>query len=68
MRKKGVPSTASVPSTGDNNANTDKNCKAVGRSIPHRNNHCFFYPRKNKNRVDWAAKLMEAMGVVFNDA
>ena len=68
LREKGAASTASVPSTGDNNATACKHSKAVGRSVPHRNNHCFFDPRKNKNRVDWAAKLMEAKGVVFNDA
>ena len=68
LRKKGAAGTPSVPSTGDNNATACKHCKAVGRSVPHRNNHCFFDPRKNKNRVDWAAKLMEAKGVVFNDA
>ena len=68
LRKKGVSITASVPNTEDNNATTCKYCKAVGRSVPHRNNHCFFDPRKNKSRVDWAAKLMEAKGIVFNDA
>ena len=68
LRKKGVSVTASVPNTGDNNTTTCKHCKAVGRSAPHRNNQCFFYPRKNKHRLDWAAKLMEAKGIVFNDA
>ena len=68
LRGKGAASTASVPSTEDNTATTCKHCKAVGRSVPHRNNNCFFDPRKNKNRVDWAAKLMEAKGMVFNDA
>ena len=68
LRKKGAAGTPSVPSTGDNNATAFKHCKKVGRSVPHRNNHCLFDPRKNKNRVDWAAKLMEAKGVVFNDA
>ena len=68
LRKKGAASTSSVPSTGDNNATACKHCKAVGCSVPHWNNHCFFDPRKNKNRVDWAAKLMEAKGVVLNDA
>ena len=68
LREKSVSITASVPNTGDNNATTCKHCKSVGRSVPHRNNHCFFDPRKNKNRVDWAAELMEAKGIVFNDA
>ena len=48
LRKKGVSITASVPKTGDKNAITCKHCKAVGRSVPHRKNHCFFDPRKNK--------------------
>ena len=68
LRKKGVSITTSVPNTGDNNATTCKHCKAVGCSVPHRNNHCFFDPRKNKKRVDWAAKLMKEKGIVFNDA
>ena len=68
LREKGVSVTASVPSTGDNNATTCKHGKAVGRSAPHRNNHCYFDPRKNKHILDWAAKLMEAKGIVFNDA
>ena len=58
FRKKNVSVTASVPNTGDNNATTCKHCKAVGRSASHRNNQCFFDPRKNKHRLDWAAKLM----------
>ena len=48
LRKKGVASTSSVPSTRDNNATACKHCKAVGRSVPHRNNHCFFDPRRKK--------------------
>ena len=68
LRKKGVSVTASVPNTGDNNTTTCKHCKAVGRSASHRNNQCFFDPRKNKHRLYWEANLMEAKGIVFNDA
>ena len=68
MRKKGVSVTASVLNTGDNNATTCKHCKSVGLSVPHHNNQCLFDPRKNKHRLDWAAKLMDANGIVFNDA
>ena len=68
LRKKGVSVTSSVPNTGDNNATTCKHFKAVGRSAPHCNNQSFFDPRKNKHRLDWAAKLMEAKGIVFNGA
>ena len=51
LRKKGTAGTPSVPSTGDNNATACKHCKAAGRSVPHRNNHCFFDPRKT--RTEW---------------
>ena len=68
LRKKGRSVTAGVPETGDNNSTTCKHCTVVGCSAPHRHNQCFFDPRKNKNRMGWATKLMEAKGIVFNDA
>ena len=68
LRKKGGSVTASVPNTGDHNTTNCKHCKAVGRSAPHRNNQCFFDPRKNKHILDWTSKLMKAKGIVFNDA
>ena len=68
LRKKGGAVTAGVPNTGDNNSPNCKHCAAVGRSAPHRHNQCFFNPRKNKKRMSWATKLMEAKGIVFNDA
>ena len=67
LRKKGVAVTADVPKTGDNNSPNCKYCAAVGCLAPHRHNQCFFHPRKNKNRMGWATKLMEAKGIVFND-
>ena len=51
LRKKGVSVTVSVPSRGYNNDRTCKHFKAVGRSTPHRNNQCFFDPRKTN--TDW---------------
>ena len=68
LRKKGGSVRAGVPNTGDNNSPTCKQCTAVGRSAPHRHNQCFFGPIKNKNRMGWAKNLMEAKGIVFNDA
>ena len=67
LRKKVGAVTAGVPNTGGNNSPNCKNCAAVGRLAPHRNNKCYFYPRKNKDRMGWATKLMEAKGIVFND-
>ena len=62
LRKKGVSITASMLNTGDNNATTCKHCKAVGRSVPHRNNHCFFDPRKNKTEWIGQQSLWRQMG------
>ena len=69
QNKKGGAFTAGVPGTGGNNSNSPncKHCAEVGRSAPHRNNKCYFDPRKNKERMGWATKLMEANVIVFND-
>ena len=67
LRKKGGAVMAGVPNTGGNNSPNCKHCAAVGRLSPHRNNQCFFDPGKNKNRMGWATKLMDAKGIVFND-
>ena len=50
LKKKGGAVTAGVPGTGGANSNSPhcKHCAAVGRSSPHRNNKCYFKPRKNK--------------------
>ena len=68
LRKKGGAVTAGVPNAGEKNSPNCKHCAAVGRSAPHRHNQCFFDPCKNKNRMGWATNLMEAKGIVFNDA
>ena len=44
-----------------------KHCEAVGQKAPYRRNSCYFDPRKNKDRKDWARRLMEEKGVKFND-
>ena len=59
LRKKGGAVTAGVPNTGENNSPNCKHCAAVGRSAPHHHNQCLFDPRKKKNRMGWATKLME---------
>jgi len=40
---------------------------AVGRSAPHRENSCFFDPKKMTDYKDWACKLMDDKGVVYKD-
>ena len=68
LRKKRGSVTAGVTNTGDNNSPTCKHFTTVRRSAPNRHNQCLFDPRKNKNRMGWETKLMEAKGIVFNDA
>ena len=69
LKKKGGAVTAGVPRTGGTNSNYPncKNCAAVGRTAPHRNNKCYFDPRKNKEIMGWGKRLMEAENIVFND-
>ena len=62
LRKKGAADTPGVPSTGDNNATACKHCKAVGRSVPHRNNHCFFDPRKTRTELIGKRSLWRQKG------
>ena len=68
LRKKGGAVTAGVPNKGEKNSPNCKHCAVVGRSAPHRHNQFLFDPRKNKNNMGWAKKLIEAKGIVFNDA
>ena len=65
LRKKGGAVTAGVPGTGVNNPSNCKHCAAV--TDPHHNNKCYFDPCKNKDKMGWATKLMEAKVIVFND-
>ena len=67
LKKKGTSGTNGVTRTGGNNVSPCKHCKAVGRTVPHRHNRCYFDPRKNKDRQGWAKRLMEEKGVPFND-
>ena len=67
MREKGESVTDGMPNPGDKNSPNYKHYTEVGRSAPHHHNQFFIEPRKNKNRMGWATKLMEEKGVVFND-
>ena len=58
LKKKGGSVTAGVPGTGGNNSLQCKNCAAVGQTAPHRNNKCYFDPRKNKETMGWVKILM----------
>ena len=53
LKKKGGSVTAGVPVTGVNNSPQCKHYAAVGRTAPHRNNKCYFDPRKNKEIMGW---------------
>ena len=55
LKKKGGAGTSGVPGTVGTNSKSPlcKHCAAVGRLAPHRNNKCYFDPRKNKERMGW---------------
>ena len=40
-------------------------CTAVGRSVPHAKDVCFFNPKIIKNIPTWAKELMKVKGVAF---
>ena len=67
LKKKGGAVTNRVPGTGGNKFPPCKHCEAVGRTEPHRRNSCYFDPKKNKYRMGWEKRLMEAKGIPFND-
>ncbi len=46
---------------------TCTHCVAVGRKAPHSAGACFFDPKNNKGRPNWAKELMKAKGVEFDD-
>ena len=42
-------------------------CAAVGRTAPHKNNSCYFNPKKMTERREWDRKFMDEKGVACND-
>ena len=58
LKKKGTSGTNGATVPGGNNFPTCKHCEAVGQTAPHRNNRCYFDPRKNKDRQGWSKPLM----------
>ena len=67
LKKKVGAVTNGVPGTRGKNFPPCKHCKAVGQTAPHRQNKWYFKPKKNKERMSWAKRLIEAEGVLFND-
>ena len=66
LKKKGTPTNSGATFPGG--ATTIcTNCEAVGRTVPHRKNACYFDPRKMTDRKYWARKLMEEKGVKYKD-
>ena len=47
--------------------NVCPHCAVVGRSAPHKNNACYFDPKKMTDRREWDLKLMYKRGVAYND-
>ena len=42
-------------------------CEAVGRTVPHKKNTCYFEPKKMIDQKDWARKIMDENGVPCKD-
>ena len=42
-------------------------CNAVGFTDPHKNNSCYFKPKRMMKRREWARKLIDEKGVQCND-
>ena len=42
-------------------------CAAVGRTAPHKNNSCYFDPKKMTDRREWDQKFMDKKGVAGKD-
>ena len=42
-------------------------CAVVGRTAPHKNNSCYFDPKKMMDRREWARKLMDEKGMACKD-
>ena len=41
--------------------------EVVGRTAPHRNNACYFNPRKMTDQKEWDRKLVDEKGVLCKD-
>ena len=66
LKKKGASTTSVYTVTGGNNT-VCKHCEAVGQTDQHKRNLCYFDPRKNPDRKDWARRLMKDKRVELKD-
>ena len=66
LKQKGAPATSGVTLPGENNTMCTY-CEAVGGTVRHKENACYFGPRKITDRKDWAKRLMEEKGIKLND-
>ena len=66
--KKGTQaSSISKRAGGGLTGNMFPHCAAVGRTAPHKNNSCYFDPKKMTDRREWVRKLMDEKVVAYND-
>ena len=65
LKKKGTQATSGATLPGGTTVCT--HCEAVGRTVMHRENACFFEPHKMIDIKYWARKFMEEKDVKFKD-
>ena len=68
IKNKGTHSSSIGMTTGGGlTRNMCPHCAAVGRTAPHKNNSCYFKPKKMTDRREWDHKLMNEKVVACND-
>ena len=68
MKKRGTQASNSGTSAGGGQmGNVCPHCAAVGRTAPNKNNSYYFDPKNMTDRREWARKLMDELGVAYND-
>ena len=68
LKKKWIPTSSSgTTAGGDMTGNVCPHCTVVGCSAPHKNNACYFDPKKMRDRTEWDCKLMDKKGVACKD-
>ena len=68
MKKRGTQaSNIGKTAGGGLTGNVRPHCAAVGRTASHKNNSCYFEPKKMMDRREWDRKLMDENGVARND-
>ena len=68
IKKKGTPNSGGgMNEGGGTTVNVCPHCASVGRSNTHKNDSCYFDPKKTTKSREWDCTLMEEKGVSYKD-